>query len=243
MYKIDEMYNDFLSKRNIVHKESRLAQSQGRYSASSSGMCIKKQWFQKQGYEPAIPDNSSLRIFRLGTMVGEDLEEAVKFWAMRNPTLNVYTEEYIKDDSLNLGGSFDLLIVDEERKGYLYDYKTCNMGSWSAKFSPKPWSIQSNNYDFQLGTYAMMLNDSQKFCDEIVYMGLFYYNKNTSKTRLKDSDLMYIDLAREYWEKINATAPNPDPPPYSEEGLVPYYKWECGKYCSFVDQCDSPLIK
>ena len=130
------------------------------------------------------------------------------------------------------------------------------MGSWAAKFSPKPWSIQANNYDFQLGTYAMILNDTKAFCDEIIYMGLVFYNKNTSKMKLKDSDLRYIDLARDYWKRVNETAPKSEPPPYSlssdensiggigfDQGLVPYYKWECGKYCSFVDQCDSPLIK
>ena len=78
LFKVDEMYDELLRKNNILQKKARILKSEGRYSASSSGMCIKKQWFEKQGYTPTSPNSDSLRIFRLGTIVGEDIDKAVK---------------------------------------------------------------------------------------------------------------------------------------------------------------------
>ena len=135
-----------------------------------------------------------------------------------------------------------MLIVDENNKGYLYDWKTTNVWSWKSIFSDKASS--KDNYEYQLGTYAMMLEDN---CFElegppikIAEMGLVYYKKDDSVMKIKPVDLSYKTFARDYWERVNNIVTEPTP---SMNNYMPAYKWECGDYCDYVDICDSPYIK
>ena len=248
MRDIIEIYNDFLVKKDKLKKITRDVQAAGRFSASSAGLCAKKLWFQKNNYpyEPFKPD--LLRLFRLGTIVGRDIEEAMFQYKEghfeRPDNVKVYSEKYIKDDDLGIGGSFDLLVVDDDRKGYLYDYKTCNSWKWRSMFGYKKSSNPSSNYEFQLGTYAMMLNKSKEFCDEIVEMSLIYYNKDNSMMKSKDVSLDYIEFAEKYWKKAIETANMVEQPINSK--ISPYYpNWECKtkkdgtSYCSYIDHCNS----
>lgn len=233
------IYNDYLKKENKLKLNQRNEQSDGRFSASSAGMCAKKLWFAKNDFPKRDLDEKTMRLFKLGTLIGNDIEAAMKIHSSEN--IKVYTEEYLQDDELNIGGSFDLLIVDSTtNKGYLYDYKTCSSYKWKMMFGhlknrdPNP----ANNYEFQLGTYAMMLNKTKKFCDEIVEMNLIYYNKDTSLTKEKKVDLQYIDFAKKYWEKAKYIAEKDQEP--ENQKMVPYYKWECGgTWCIYSDSCNS----
>lgn len=239
MIDIIEAYNEYLQIDNKIKSTERELQAEGRLSASSAGLCAKKFWFQKNKYAKKDLDGKTLRLFRLGTLVGNDIEKAMKY--ISNTPVKVFTEEYIYDHVISIGGSFDLLVVDADKKGYLYDYKTCNLGKWGSIFKWKN-SNQSNNYEFQLGTYAMILNRIQKYCDEVVSMSLLFYNKNDSEMKYKEVSMDYIDFARKYWEKALVIA-NQDKEP-GNGPLVPYYpKWECGPYCSYVDSCNSEYIK
>jgi len=239
MIDIKQIYNDYLAEKNKLNGIRRENQSEGRFSASSAGLCAKKLWFQKNNYPKSDIDGDSLRVMRLGTIVGNDIDKAMfRFQEGHPDEVKIYSEEYIKDDELGIGGSFDLLLVDKDNKGHLYDYKTCHSYKYSTVFNRKPDPNPSNNYEFQLGTYAMILNKTKQFCDQIVTMEIVYYQKEKSYMRHKPISLDYIDFARTYWEKAIAIAQQDQQPPNNK--MAPYYpNWECGKYCSYRDHCDS----
>tara|TARA_R110001592_G_C13149222_1_gene748023 strand:+ start:1042 stop:1773 length:732 start_codon:yes stop_codon:yes gene_type:complete len=236
-------YNKYLQNEQKIKTAERQVQSDGRFSASSAGMCVKKLWFAKNHFPKSEIDDKTMRLFKLGTLIGEDIEKSMKY--LNDKNVYVYTEEYLKDEDLNIGGSFDLLVVDSDtRKGYLYDYKTCSSYKWRTMFGhlknrdPNP----ANNYEFQLGTYAMMLNKSKEYCDEVVEMKLIYYNKDNSLTKEKKVDLQYIDFAQKYWEKAKFIAESDQSP--DNQQMVPYYQWECNvKYCPYSDSCNSAYKK
>jgi len=249
---IISIYNEFLYYSNTTHLEQRQLLKEGRFSASSAGLCAKKLWYERNEFEGEPFDNDTLRIFRLGTIVGDDLETAMKWWGMCNNDWVVYTEEYVYDDYLNVGGSFDLLLVNREtRNGYLYDYKTAKSWSFTQKTgNPRNKLPQSYNYEFQLGTYANLIcsstnkfgkrTDKNQFeCDNIVYMGLVFYNKDDSRMATIDVDNEYIKWAKEYWIKAVEIANQKESP--SNQKLIPYYSnWECKEeYCRFWNHCDS----
>jgi len=246
MFDIIDIYNDYLVKKNKIKKISRKVESQGRFSASSAGLCAKKLWFQKNNYPSEEFQPDLLRLFRLGTIVGEDIEKSAN---EASPLYHgdIYTEEYIKDDELGIGGSFDLLYVDENRKGHLFDYKTCHAFKWKMLFGRNPNKNPSNNYEFQLGTYAMMLNKSKDLCDEIETMALIYYKKDDSRMRTKNVNLDYIEFAEKYWKKATQIANMVEQPINNK--ISPYYpNWECKtkkdgtSYCSYIDHCNSMHI-
>ena len=197
---------------------------------------------------------------RLGTVMGEDFDDAIQWWIDTNdesqiPGNNIkyYYETAVSHKELNINGHFDLLIVIEEpdgpnlvKLGYLFDYKTAHSFKYRSLFGQKPDPNPSNNYEFQLGTYGFMIEDSDEFCDHIVYMANIYINKDNSQIKARKANLKYMDSARNYWNIVNKYQKQDVPPAFSlgESGRAPYMQWECNKtYCSFRNHCNSPYKK
>lgn len=246
MIDIKNVYDKYLLEENDMKKMVRDSQSMGRLSASSAGLCAKKLWYQKHDVQPMQPDPESLRVMKLGTIVGYDFDKAFdhKTMTIDDVTYDVHKEEYVYDEEYEIGGSFDLLLVNQKTKaGHLFDYKTCNSWKWKMMFGQMKNrdSNPSNNYEFQLGTYGLILDRQHTFCDGIESMTLVYYNKDKSTIRQQEVHMDYIELAEKYWRKAREIA-NQDQEPSNNE-LVPYYSWECGKYCSYLPYCDSVYKK
>ena len=237
-----EIYNEFLIKKDKEHKLERAKDNPDMYEASSSGLCIKKHYYRKMGAKQKGADVDGLRIMRLGTIMGEDFARGIDEKAKENPDYKFYQETLLKSDYLGVAGHLDLLIVDKEGNGSLYDWKTANSFKYKNVFNHKNPTI---NNELQVGTYASMSIESG-LCDKIVHLGLLYYNKNDSKMEEKVLDLNIIQEAERYWinarhfvkEHIESRIE-----PKMENGMVPVYKWECGKYCNYSDICDCPLNK
>ena len=240
---IIQAYNQYLYEVDKVNTEKRKEDSQGKYSASGSGMCLRKHYYRKNNAEAIPIDDKSLRTMRLGTIFGRDIEEAMEWYLLVNQSMgyemNIYTEEFLEHPTLPICGHFDVLYVDENENGQLIDIKTAHDFKYRGMFGRNRDPNPSTNYQMQLGTYAWMLNETKQFCNEVTSMELVYFNKNDARMASCNVPLDFIDIAQDYWEMLfdNDGAI----PPIGN--MVPAYNWECGKYCEYRGVCDSPLIK
>ena len=223
------------------------------YAASGAGLCKRKQWYAANNYTKGETDADSIRKMKLGTLVGQDFDKAME-WMLKNledtgdvhfnPDLEILIEHEVANLEHKLLGHFDLLII-KDRKGYLYDYKTCHEFTFR-KATGKILSKKNDkdNYAYQLGTYAFMIEDSDEIdCDEVVYMENIYINKNDSKIKSKSINLNYKEFAYEYWKSVIHNQSNTEPPPFGLQNFTPTYEWECGGYCNFEQHCNSPYKK
>jgi len=254
-----EIYDRYLAVKNEEKSAVRRKANYKKYSASGAGLCIRKHWYDYNEYEYAISEPEDVRKMRLGTVMGKDFDDAIQWWIDREMSAQIpgnnikyYYETAVSHKELNLNGHFDLLIVVEKpdgpnlvKLGYLFDYKTAHSWKFKGLFGSKPDPNPSNNYEFQLGTYGFMIEDSNEFCDKIVHMSNIYINKDNSVIKSKVADLNYMTAARNYWHIVSKYQGQEEPPAFSlgESGRAPYKNWECGKYCAFRNHCDSPYKK
>ncbi len=240
---IIKAYNNYLVNINKTNGERRHKEAKGRYSASGSGMCLRKHYYRKNGAESIQSDDKSLRTMRLGTIFGKDIEDAMKYtnvWKKQEGhKINIYTEKFLEHPTLPICGHFDILVVDENGDGQLIDIKTAHDFKYKGMFGRKKDPNPSTNYQMQLGTYAWMLNETKKLCNQVTSMELVYFNKNDARMDSCNVPLDFIEIAQDYWELLFDNDENI--PPIGN--MVPAYDWECGKYCEFRGVCNSPLIK
>jgi hypothetical protein len=253
-----DIYDRYLKlqsdEKDIVRKQD-LDTGNGiiRYAASGAGLCKRKQWYAANNYEKSETDAGSIRKMKLGTLVGQDFDEAMKWMCDNliktgdvhfNPDLEILIEHPVSNDQYGLLGHFDLLVI-KDRKGFLYDYKTCHEFTFrkaTGKILSK--SNDKDNYAYQLGTYAFMIEESDLIeCDEVVFMANIYINKNDSKVKTKYVDPEYKIYAKEYWRSIQRNQLKKEPPPFGLQQFTPTYTWECSGYCSFEQHCNSPYKK
>ena len=240
---IIEVYNKYLEQTNIETGIQRKKEAKKRYSASGSGMCLRKHFYGRNNYDRMPIDDKSLRTLRLGTVFGADVEKAMKWYGLFQKSMGfevrIATEGFVEHPVHPICGHFDILVIDENKKGQLIDIKTANTWKYQGIFGRKKDPNPSTNYQMQLGTYAWMLNESSDYVDEITSMELIYFNKNDARMQSANVPLDFIGIAEDYWEMLFA---NDNQLPALGQ-MVPAYDWECGKYCDFRHHCDSPLIK
>ena len=142
--------------------------------------------------------------------------------------VNIHVEGNIQIDDLNVRGHYD--IVFESGKVYLYDIKTIGAFPWSTRFVRKK-TVQTRAYPLQLGTYALGIEEEFGRIDG---MYLWFYNKDSSKTRTVEVPMIEKSKAYMYWDKINEEHAKGLPP--IELGQSPEKGWACN-YCGFRDVC------
>ncbi len=254
-----EIYNRYITVKNEEKAAVRNKNNHKKYSASGAGLCIRKHWYDYNGYDKKQSQADDLRRMRLGTVMGEDFDKAIEWFAAMDleaqipypypQDLKFYCEKPVSHKRLKINGHFDLLIVatieDGTRLGYLFDYKTSHSFKFKNLFGRKKDPNPSNNYEFQLGTYGFMIEDDGSFCDKIQYMANIYINKDNSVMKMKEANPVYMDYAKNYWTVVNKYQSKDEPPAFSQGdfGRAPYKTWECGKYCAFTDVCNSPYKK
>ena len=243
---IEAIYHSYL-----VHIESLREQTIEKFHASASGSCYRKQLYSYFNYPQDAKDSKSYRILRLGTIMHEDIENAVARYQDLQEDKDmgeIYIEEKIELSDLNVVGTFDLAESTYWKNGKtkftLYDIKTAAAYKWTTMFgrveNRKPNSAK--NYKLQLGTYALGINE--KFNPGKIEMYLLWYNKNTSHMREQPVDPKWMDDALEYWAGLNGWLD--DCGKKFEEDLVvgvegvPFQDWEC-RYCQYYSICPSDL--
>ena len=233
-------YDFYLKEKAKSNDNIRKKQKEDRYSSSAAGMCTKQQWYKK--FKPNLEQPFSdemMRTFEVGNLLDKSFDAGVSLIYRTNK----YSQDYIKDDDLNIGGSFDLLLVDESGNAFLYDYKTTNSYTFNHVYG-KPKTINGNqsgdHNKFQLGTYALILENKYKEkynFKKIQYMALIGFEKNFSAMKELEVDLKYIEFAERYWKEAHPIIKSPIEPLPST--TVPYEDWNC-KYCSFNLSCQNP---
>ncbi len=261
-----KIYNEYVKHENEENNRIReWDMENSQFTASSAGMCLKKHWYSANKYEGKEIKATDLRNMRLGTIFGNDIEKAMNWWQDevikddKGGTIEVFTEGHLVSEKYNLSGHFDLLVVHsldtnepdpsfpgikkQIKTGALFDWKTTHSHKFRKLFGRDPDISPSTNYEYQLGSYAMMINElnenNRYYCDEIAYMANVYYNKDTGVMKFKEAPLDYIEFAEKYWERVNKISKKGDPEPALGPWIPFYPEWECGKYCSYTDHCDS----
>jgi len=113
-----KIYMDYIAMENKAKDiERSLDTEEYAFTASGAGLCMKKHWYNANGYEREPFSNTSLRTLRLGTIFGEDMENAMKWWDQEvtksydgKGYIEIYTEEQVTSEKYNLSGHFDLLV-------------------------------------------------------------------------------------------------------------------------------------
>ena len=189
---IERIYSEFLDFKNKDYKEKHKGLEK-HFSASSAGSCYKKHLFKITDAPLKDFEERSQRIMRLGTLVHQDFEDAIKYYINNNtdkfatssdgsgtgePT-QFYTKVDGKTDKVffiehrihipeyNIVGHLDFAVADKNNKDvYVYDYKTAASYKWSLKFGRKYKDKNPNfNYEMQLSTYLLGL---QKHFEETI---------------------------------------------------------------------------
>ena len=235
MIDIIGIYNEYIANRNKLHQKKRYDGHEKWFHASSSGMCMRKHYFQHVAkVSPKPIDKDTLRLFRLGDLVHEDIQDALGEYAQNNGT-QIFIEKEIQLPKVNVRGFLDIIVADDNA---LYDIKTCNSFKWKKLFGRYPDPAPSPNYYLQLGTYAWWFEEA--YSKRIKKLALIYYQKDTSAMREYPVDVQYIEEAKNYWVDLNKRFKKGNPA--IELGVAPAYAWECNpKYCGFFEVCGGGL--
>lgn len=232
---VKEIYDSYLQHLN-QQKVLQRYQDRSWFHSSTAGLCARKHFFASvMEIEGAPIDEDTRRLFRLGDVVHEDIQRAVRWWAEANAfPIFIEKELYIKD--LNVRGFIDLAFIYDDT---LHDIKTCNSYKWRMMFGREQDKSPSINYQLQLATYGLWYEMEY---GSLQGMTLIFYNKDNSKMKEVDVPIDMIDTAREYWTEVNDIIFNVDGAdsklPEIELGTAPIYKWECNpKYCQYYDLC------
>ena len=247
---IKSVYHEYL-----VHLESKRERTKNKFHASSAGSCFRKQMYSYYDFPQDTKDDKSYRLLRLGTIVHEDIENALMHYGQQTHDGRIYIEHEVEIEPLNLVGTFDVgeMIKDKGNITFnLYDIKTAALYTWSKKFAREIKNRDHKvdmNYKMQLGTYALAMNEKHDL-DEI-NMYLVWYRKNDSFVRETIVNNNWIDKALEYWTEVNEILEEhgkmfekelipgvyPSVPPesgYDKHGI----NWNC-RYCQYYNICPS----
>ena len=237
---VEKIYDEYLTEQNKKHKEKYIGKEDW-FGASTAGTCIRKQWYRINGEVESDLEPRVKRLLRLGTIVHEDVEKALK--KMGNPVVDseILIEQRIEIPEYKVIGHFDIAFVGE--KITLFDIKTSASYKWKKNFGINSNPNADENYKLQISTYAIgllmdVLKDKGKVPEISSY--LLYYNKDNSAMRSVYVDNEWIEGAHEYWQLVNSVINNsngdPDNLVPGEMVGVPFQNWEC-RYCNFKHLC------
>ena len=104
MLDIQKIYHDWLRKGNDLHYKKRYQGNEKWFHGSASGMCMRKHYFQHVAdVEPKQIDDGTLRLFRLGDLVHNDIQEALIDYASLNGS-QIMIEREIQIPDINVRG-------------------------------------------------------------------------------------------------------------------------------------------
>ena len=232
MIDIKEVYHNYVLSESKKNRQ-KYEKYKGWFSASSAGSCFIKQHLKKEGAEEKPLNDRTLRLLRLGTIVHEDIANAIERLvttaSIHTTVYTLFWERRVEIPEINVVGHLDYAVhnIDEDSLE-VYDVKTAHTFKWKKVFGrnidPKP----SVNYQLQLGTYGFGLANELEV--ENVKLGLVWYKKDDSNMKLQEIDSYWMDNAYEYWIELNETLANRVPNVGDDN--APVYNWEC-RYCPY----------
>lgn len=228
-------YLKWLETLNKINVNTRYSAKDIGYGASSAGMCHLKHYFRRIDADKKETDYTSLCKMRMGTLVHEDIQNAIQYInAMDYKVMCEIPVTYKK-----VKGHADIVVEIDDKRAMLIDIKTMAAFPWSKKYGHKPDKNPSVWNKLQLGTYSLGLQ--QDYGYEDVYMYLLNYNKNTNEMRFEGVGFEYEQDAAFYWHDVehdvNLLIEDPeDVNLITGKGNTPKYKWECS-YCPYEDSC------
>ena len=253
---IESIYNDFIESKNEENRAERYKGNEQWYHASAIGLCSRRLYYES--IEKVKPTNKadkrSMRIMRLGTVVHEDMQEALSIYTniynniytnkkkkliieKKKNNINFHIEKEITLPTLNVRGFYDMVAEVETEGVFLYDIKTIGSYPWKIKFGKNAKAEPNNNHFLQLGTYGLAVKEHFGQLDG---MYMLYYNKDSSRLKQVVVPMTYLGMAESYW--ININKEHQEGLPQFNLGTSPYKAWVCD-YCQFKDHCGSPFGK
>ena len=251
---MEVLYGGYVDYRNKENVANRYGDDVKHYfHASSSGMCIRKNWFSTNDAPVTDPaEDRGVRIMRLGTVVHNDYEQAMALFNKRkrkeakekeNNINNNYLElldtiKHIRTEGeviipeLNVQGFYDAVVEMESGEVYLYDFKTIGSYPWKTTFGRNP-NDNKIHHKLQLATYGIAIQLEYGRLDG---MFLYYYNKDTSACKEVPVPMSMLGEAMAYWKDVNEFGTGSIPPEI-QSGVSPKYAWECN-YCQFSTHCN-----
>ena len=231
---VKNIYDSYIDKLRHKNEAVRYSGKSEWFHASSAGLCSRKIYFNSiENVEPSVKDSDSLRLFRLGDLVHNDIQDAVSEYA-KSTGARILVEHEIVLPDLGVRGFLDLALLDDS---HLIDIKTCNAYKWKNMFGRNGSVDSSSNYALQLGTYGMYVNEH---IEKLKKLSLLFYNKNTSQMKEVEFPKSIMMDAEVYWNQINEKFEDGLPP--IKLGNAPIHGWECNpKYCSFFKHCGGGL--
>ena len=149
---IEAIYNDHIARQNEENYEKRYAERENHYHASGAYTCSRKLYYESVELAPSTnpPNERSYRVMRLGTIVHDDLQQALSDTTIYSNTISsntkyeesIYSKEKdiyniqkesfkyhiegeVTIDSLNVRGFYDLVAVSEDDGSvHIIDFKT-----------------------------------------------------------------------------------------------------------------------
>ena len=151
---ISYIYNSYLLAKQDKHKE-KYKKFKGWFSASTAGSCFRKQYYNVNGYEGTQPDEKSLRLLRLGTIVHADIANAFERYRdeMESKGLQLFVEHQVKLEDFSVVGHLDIGVYDTDTHNInITDIKTAHSYKWKMLFGRNPDRNPSVNYYLQVAS-------------------------------------------------------------------------------------------
>ena len=231
--KLISYYNSFLLKEQDNHRE-KYKEFEGWFSASTAGSCYKKQYFNVNGYDGTYPDEKSMRLMRLGTIVHKDIADAFENYRedIEAKGFYLFVEHKVTLEELNVVGHLDLAIYDKNNYSVdVTDIKTAHSYKWKKMFGRDIDRNPSVNYYLQVATYGMGIAKELGISTDNVNLSLTWYKKDDSSIKAQSIDNEWIEEARNYWNDLNVVLADDNEPTVGDNN-TPVYDWEC-KYCPY----------
>lgn len=237
---IEKVYQTYLLKVSEIER-ALITKMPGYYAIGGAGSCYMKQMLKVAGKEADPIDEKTMRLFRLGTLLHNDIEQAVK--EMKTiENIEVTTEEGVMIDDFGVRGYYDICCIDHEAQLIeTYDVKSIKAYQWKLKFGQVKNKDQNPAVlnELQLATYTIA-----KLKENLGYtakMYLIFYKKDDSSIKTIQVNPSYLHSALMYWKEFKEFR-SENKIEDIQPGItfnVPVYKWECS-YCSFTKHCSAP---
>lgn len=258
---IESDYEDYINKKNEENFKERYQGKEGYYHISGVRFCSRKLYYEsvEQVERTNLPDQRGNRIMRLGTVVHNDLQEALSYIYMHTDSMHIdYMQTSVcktneKESKqrkrivdiegeviiphLNIRGFYDLVVHNtggDQEGVYLFDFKTIGSYPYKLKFGRN--SVQDNDHhELQVASYGLGVKEKYGRLDG---MWLCYYNKDNSHLKYKNVPMNYLDTAKKYWIGLNEE--HKKGLPDFKLGSSPVKEWACD-YCAYRNHCGSPF--
>ncbi len=212
MIDFNKLIDNYLAKETS-HKQI------GKYYPSEIGGCLRKTWYSYK--EPKPTETKLIRIFQVGDMLHEFIEEVIL--SEKNPEVELLEEEFpikIQEKNFTISGRIDSIILAKiENKQILIEVKSC-------KYLPKEFK-KEHELQLQLYMYATSVHDgillyAQKDNLQTKWFSISY-DEEKIKEILERFSLLHFSLTKEKIPEAEAK--------HNEEKI-----WMCDN-CQWKTEC------